>query len=158
MGLTVPGGYYNGWIATRLDYVSAYRSLILKGASVFVNLLGFDVYTDKYQLHIPGVSRVKMVYSCIGFDVLCFWSAFTLAFPQNAKRKLFYLFTGLMVITLLNTIRVAGLAMVRSIQSLRHKHIDHHTIFNIIVYIFIFMMVMKMVNSIKRDSVKTAEF
>jgi len=157
IGLTIPGGYYNEWLAKHLDYVTVFRTLILKGASIFCSLFGFESYTNKYDLYLPGISRVRMVYSCIGFDVLCFWAAFTFAFPQNIKRKLLYFFTGLMAITLVNMIRVGGLAMIHSVQSLRRKHIDHHTIFNVIVYGLIFMMVIKMVNGVKRDSTKTVE-
>lgn len=146
VGLTIPGGYYNEWIANHVDYVSAYRSLILNGASIFTDIAGFDNYVNKYELRIPGISRVRMVYSCIGFNILSFWLAFTLAYPQPLKKKLLYCISGIFLITLMNMMRVAGLAMIRSISSLRHTQFNHHMLFNIIVYAIIFMAIRIMVN------------
>jgi exosortase/archaeosortase family protein len=145
IGVTVPGGIYNKWIANHIDYVSAYRIMILKGASFFVALFGHKGYTDKYTLSIPGIAAVRMVYSCIGFDVLCFWCAFTLAYPQIWRRKLMFTIVGVVAITFLNMLRVGGLVMIRSFVSLRYAHIDHHMLFNIVVYLAIFLMIRSMI-------------
>lgn len=151
VGLTIPGGYYNHWVAEHFDYVSSYRTLLLKGAAVFTSFLGFENFVDRYELHLPGISRVRMVYSCIGFDVLCFWIAFTVAYPQRLRRKVFYVPAGIVVITLLNMMRVGGLAMIRSVKGLRYVQINHHLIFNVIVYVLIFIMISIMIKSTTRE-------
>ncbi|MFN4246732.1 MAG: exosortase/archaeosortase family protein [Flavipsychrobacter sp.] len=145
--LTIPGGLYCRWIATHLDYVSLYRATLLKGASFFVNALGFKNHVDKYTLRIPGISVVRIVYSCLGFNLLCCWVAFTLSYPQHFKRKLQYTFSGIVIITVLNMIRIGGLGMIRSITYLKSAAIDHHLIFNIITYGIIFLMVRKMLQN-----------
>lgn len=149
IGLTIPGGLYNRWIATHLDYTSLYRAILLKGASFFVNALGFKNHVDKYTLRISGISVVRIVYSCLGFNLLCCWIAFTLSYPQHFKRKLQYTCSGIVIITVLNMIRIGGLGMIRSIVSLKTANIDHHLMFNIITYAMIFSMVKKMLKNSK---------
>ncbi|MBS1773982.1 MAG: archaeosortase/exosortase family protein [Bacteroidetes bacterium] len=149
-GITVPGGYYNEWIDNHFNYVAFLRTLILKSAGFVVHHFGFDYTIDQYHLRIPNVSTVKMVFSCIGTGILCFWWAFVLSFPQPAKSKARYLLVGTLVIVLLNILRVAGLVMIRSVNSMKHTKIDHHLIFNIVVYVLIFLMIVRIVDKLDK--------
>lgn len=155
IGLSVKGGIYNEWISANMDYVSAFRLFILKAASFFVKIFGFESEVSSYTLRLSNVSTVKMVYSCIGFDILSFWTAFTFAYPQAWKRKFLFMVLGVLTITFLNVIRVGGLAMIRSIHSIRSLDIDHHLIFNIVVYSVVFIMIhfmIKISNNIRHTN------
>lgn len=154
-GMLIPGGYYCKWLDDNLDYVSGLRNLVLHGGELIVNIFGYDTSIAGYRLSVTGYGGVRMVYSCIGINILCFWIAFVITFPNRLKSKLLYGITGLSVITLLNMIRVGILALIRTKPSLRHADIDHHTIFNIVVYLFIFGMMVRMINNISKT--KTAE-
>jgi exosortase/archaeosortase family protein len=144
IGLTVSGGYYSSFVSNQLDYISAYRRLLLQGASILSRLFGFENHIDNYNLYLHGVSTVKMIYSCIGFNMLFFWVAITLSYPQGIKRKISYLMSGIIGLTILNMLRVGCLAMVRSVKCLKHYNIDHHLIFTLFLYLLIFKMMAMM--------------
>lgn len=155
-GLLIPGGYYSQWMDEHLDYVSALRNLVLHGGQLIVNMFGYETALSGYKLTVIGYGGVRMVYSCIGINILCFWVAFIIAFPNTIKSKIAYGIFGLTVITILNMIRVGALALIRTRHAWRHANIDHHAIFNIVVYAFIFLMMMRMINNIGRRN-KAAE-
>ncbi len=147
ISLTTEGGYYNAWVAKYLDYVSLYRSVLLKSAGAVTGLFGYDYRVDMYHLYINNNSGVRMVYSCIGLNILSFWAAFTLSFPNTRTSKLKYCLSGLIAISLLNVMRIATLAMVRTLHDFKHSQFDHHLIFNIVVYLFIFGSIVHMINN-----------
>jgi exosortase/archaeosortase family protein len=76
--------------------------------------------------------------------MLFFWVAITISYPQGIKRKVSYLLSGMIGLTLLNIVRVGCLAMVRSVKGLKHYDIDHHLIFTAILYLLIFKMMAMM--------------
>lgn len=145
-GILSPGGYYNAWLATNLNYVSALRVVLLKGAQVFVCLFGFDGIANTNYLQIKGAT-IRIVYSCIGINVLCFWWAFIISFPQTIKRKLSFFPLGTMLIILLNIVRIGMLAMIHSAPGHKHSNIDHHLLFNIILYTFIFFLLTRFIDN-----------
>ncbi|OSZ82604.1 hypothetical protein CAP35_04885 [Chitinophagaceae bacterium IBVUCB1] len=151
-GLLVPGGYYSLWMDNNLDYVSALRHLMLKGGALIVSAFGYETKLSDYTLRIQGYGGVRMVYSCIGINILCFWVAFVAAFPARLKDKWIYGIGGLAAITILNMLRVAILVLIKTIPSLQHKQIDHHLIFNITVYAFIFLMMVRMINNVSKKA------
>jgi exosortase/archaeosortase family protein len=145
-GLAVPGGYYSEWVASYFNYVSTLRNFILHGAALIVSGLGYQPAVTEYCMIIPGISTVKMVFSCVGTAILCFWWAFVLAFPLlNIRQKIVYLIAGTGLIIILNIFRVACLAMIRGITFFRHSSFDHHMVFNIVVYGLIMLMVRQII-------------
>ncbi|MDB5134263.1 MAG: hypothetical protein JWP37_866, partial [Mucilaginibacter sp.] len=58
-----------------------------------------------------------------------------IAYPKKLKPKLSFLITGILVIELLNIVRFVLLALFWNKQ--KGLILDHHTIFNIIIYIII---------------------
>jgi exosortase/archaeosortase family protein len=156
-GILIPGGYYNEWAAQHLNYVDALRTLILNGGLLFANVLGYSGHTEGHYLHLANGRSVRMVYSCIGVSVLCFWWAFVISFPQRVKQKLVYMLVGTALIVVLNMMRVGGLAMIRAVGGLKDMNIDHHLIFNIVVYGVIFLLVMQMIRHSMRG-IKTGKY
>jgi exosortase/archaeosortase family protein len=66
---------------------------------------------------------------------MSFFTAFVIAYPKKLKRKLIFLITGLICIQVLNVFRFVLLAVLWNKKS--KLILDHHTIFNIIIYIII---------------------
>jgi exosortase/archaeosortase family protein len=120
------------FLANYLDYVRGLRFILLKSSAQILKWLGFPTITDEYNLLVAGRGMIQLVYSCLGFGVMSFFSAFVLAYPKKWKPKIIFLFTGLFAIQLLNIIRFVVLALFWHPQN--NKIIDHHTIFNLFIY------------------------
>jgi len=134
-GLTSPGNHYSAFLAQHLNYISGLRWLLLKGSAQVLDWLGFTVITNDYELLVPGHPIIQLVYSCLGLGVMSFFAAFVLAYPIKFKTKIGFLLGGLLGIQILNVARFVLLALFWTRNESRI--IDHHAIFNIIVYILI---------------------
>jgi len=71
----------------------------------------------------------------LGLGVISFFAAFVLAYPKPLQGKWLFLISGIVVIELLNIVRFVLLAIFWDKRS--SQIIDHHTIFNISIYIII---------------------
>jgi len=134
-GLTTPGNSYSRFFTDHLNYIQGLRWLLLKCSALVLNAFGFIAIHNSYELLVPGHLTIKLVYSCLGLGIISFFSAFVLAYPEKLKQKLLFLTGGILGIELLNVIRFVLLALFWSKSE--NKVIDHHTIFNIIIYILI---------------------
>ncbi len=84
---------------------------------------------------------ISIVYSCLGFGVMSFWTAFALAAEGTKKSRLIWLFAGLVSLWLLNVLRIT-LVLIAANKGWRFPFgWDHHTWFNIIAYAFIFVLI-----------------
>lgn len=126
---------YNIFLAENLNYISVLRQILLAGTAFALKCMGFAFVTNEYNLLIAGRGAIRLVYSCLGLGVMSFFTAFVLAYPKKWKAKLIFLFTGLVAIELLNIIRMAMVALFWSKQA--QQIIDHHIIFNGIIYLII---------------------
>lgn len=134
-GITSEGSYYNHFLATHLNYIAWLRWLLLKCSSLILTSLGYQVITNQYQLLVVGIGSIRLVYTCLGLGVMSFFAAFVLAYPKPVKQKLIFLFAGLFIIQFLNIMRFVLLSLFWNRRA--QQIIDHHTIFNIIIYIII---------------------
>ncbi|WP_299590407.1 hypothetical protein [Mucilaginibacter sp.] len=91
--------------------------------------------TNNYELLVPGHATIQLVYSCLGLGVISFFAAFVLAYPVKFKSKIAFLIGGILGIEFLNVIRFVLLSLFWNRNE--NRVIDHHAIFNIIVYIII---------------------
>ncbi len=134
-GLTTPGGQYSPFLAEHLNYIQALRWVLLKCSALILKCFGFVAITNNYELLVAGHGAIILVYSCLGLGIISFFTAFVLAYPKPHKQKIIFLLSGIFTIQFLNIIRFVVLAL------FMNKHpgaiIDHHTIFNIFIYIVI---------------------
>ncbi len=107
----------------------------MSATSFLLKCFGFATVNNEYQLRVAGSGGIRLVYSCLGLGIMSFFTAFVLAYPKKWKDKLIFLFLGLLAIELLNIIRMAIVALFWSKQA--QQIIDHHIIFNGIIYIII---------------------
>jgi exosortase/archaeosortase family protein len=97
--------------------------------------MGFATITNQYELLVAGRGIIVLIYSCLGLGVISFFTAFVLAYPVKFRSKITFLIGGILGIEVLNIIRFVLLALFWNRN--KNRIIDHHTIFNIIVYIII---------------------
>lgn len=151
-GLTVPGGSYSPWLDHNADYISGLRNFILNGASTLLSWLGYDNRVYGYFMEVIDGKTIRMVYSCIGLSILCMWWAFIISFPQSLKNKLIYFFGGTAFIIGLNIIRIALVAIAPRNLTIFNIPVDHHDIFNIVVYGIIILFIFRIINKSSKDT------
>lgn len=136
------GTYYIPFFADYLDYISWIRNLLLQGASLVARLFGYETqFEDPFLIRVVSGRGVFVAFSCVGYGVMSFWSAYVLANRWNFPSSLLWLFFGNILIVLINIFRI-GLFLVAINKQVRFPFgIDHHTWFNIVAYIAIFVMI-----------------
>jgi exosortase/archaeosortase family protein len=76
---------------------------------------------------------------------MSFFTAFVLAYPKSLKSKLWFLPLGLVLIQTLNVIRFVLLGLYWKQSGLR-KHLDHHDIFNMVLYVALLAVIYLWIN------------
>ncbi|HEY9003252.1 MAG TPA: hypothetical protein VIM89_17975 [Mucilaginibacter sp.] len=133
--LTSHGKHYNSFIDQHLNYIRGLRHILLATTKFIINSFGFSCLTNDYQLMVAGHGIIDVIYSCLGLGVMSFFAAFVIAYPKKLRAKLIFLLTGLICIQILNVFRFVLLAVLWNKKS--KLILDHHIIFNIIIYIII---------------------
>jgi exosortase/archaeosortase family protein len=153
-GLTSTGHLYNAFLAEHLNYIAWLRYLLLHISAQVLNWLGFTAITSDYELLVAGRATIQLVYSCLGLGVISFFTAFVLAYPKKLKAKLVFLISGILLIEVLNIFRFVLLALFWNKK--QGTIIDHHTIFNIIIYIIIAISIYFWVKHDDKNRIATA--
>lgn len=135
LGITTPGNYYTAFLADHLNYVQWLRTLLLQCSKQILVWMGFTTIINNIDLLVVGHNIIELAYSCLGFGVMSFLAAFVIAYPKPLKHKIIFFIAGVLTFQVLNVIRFILLALYW--QSKETKIIDHHTIFNIIIYVII---------------------
>jgi exosortase/archaeosortase family protein len=135
------GKYYNSYIAQNFDYIQGLKYALIKPAVWLIKLVGFYAIHNEMDVMVVNGPYLRVNYSCLGLGVMSFLAAFIIAFPAKLKSKIRLFIFGMLMIYILNVLRIAGLGiLLRIFKSQRSNFTYHHEIFNIIVYIFIFVV------------------
>jgi exosortase/archaeosortase family protein len=130
------GKLYAVFFDKHLNFISGLRYVLIESSAAILNILGYETRTNVYQMLVVGHNLVHVGYDCLGFGVMSFFTAFVIAYPGLLKTKLYFWGIGLLVIQLLNLSRFVILSIYW--RPTKNVYIsDHHTIFNIIVYMII---------------------
>lgn len=133
---TSPGSrHYNQFIANNLDYIKGLRWLLLTSSTNWLNTLGFTAIHNNYNLLVAGHGSIQVVYKCLGLGVISFFTAVVIAYPKPTKAKVAFIITGIFALLFLNIVRFMLLALYWT--NADNMTLDHHTIFNFIIYIII---------------------
>ena len=142
IGLSTEENTYIPFVAQYLDYITPLRHSILFCAEKLLHAFHYStIWTDEYTVGITGGQSVRMVYSCVGYGVMSFWTAFVLANSGNVAKKSKWLVTGLFILWVLNVLRIFLFLLALNKNSDPSEMIDHHTVFNIVAYGFIFLLI-----------------
>ena len=136
LGITSPSDHYIAFFDTHLNFIAWLRYTLIEGSAAILNLLGYQTKTATYQMLVVGHNTIYVNYDCLGFGVMSFFTAFVLTYPGILKPKLYFWGIGLIVIQLINLARFVILSLYWH-RSTSVYLSDHHTIFNIVVYILL---------------------
>ncbi len=151
-GLAAPGNYYSPFIDKHLDCASWLRMSLLSGSKIFLALIGYKtVITDVHHLQMYQGVSVQLVYACLGVGVMSFWNAFVFANRGSWKRKLAWMLGGTLMLWLINVLRISLVLLANNKQWSIPLGWDHHTWFNIIAYIFIFVLIYLYDRNLKKN-------
>ena len=157
IGLVAPGGLYSSFLDQHLNYIVAWREFYIGTTAKILTAMGYKVFTNSTRLIVEHHSGIKLIYTCLGYGVMSFFAAFIIAFPKSLKSKLVFLICGLIGIQALNILRFALLALYWRQYRLRFGYIDHHTIFNICIYLIILISIYLWTNtSVKKNATNSA--
>ncbi len=113
---------------------------ILSRQTIWVlNLFGqsneYSYEWDKLEDIILFKNKSKLVIAdkCNGLELLLLYAALIIAIPSNIKRKLYFIFGGIILIHCVNVLRCCGLAILKIQNSLMFDF-AHHFLFNFVIY------------------------
>jgi exosortase/archaeosortase family protein len=135
------GKFYNETIAQNFDYIQGLKTALIKPAVWIIKFCGFYAIHNEMDVMIVNGPYLRVNYSCLGLGVMSFLAAFIIAFPAKLKSKINLFIVGMIMIYVLNVCRIAGLGiLLRIFRSQRNNFTYHHEIFNVIVYVIIFIL------------------
>ncbi len=142
IGYAAPGNRYSPFIDHYFDYVSGLKITLMKGAAVIASVFGYHtIEMPGYIVRVPAAKGVIIAYDCVGYGVMSFWIAFVLASEGTWKKRLLWLFGGLLFIWIINVIRIGMYLVALNKGWPMPLGFDHHTWFNVFAYGGIFLMI-----------------
>ena len=140
IGITAKGGFYIPFLDQHLNYINWWRTFTIKSSATILQWMDYNVYTHNFHLKVIGKHGFTLVYTCLGYGIMSVFTAFVLAFPGKIKSRYGFLVLGIVIIQLLNTLRLILLALYWDRRAPLLK-IDHHDLFNIVVYAILILLV-----------------
>lgn len=122
--------------------IEKFTYFLLTASRYSLELFGYKVITFGKTIRVIDDIAMHGVYldrGCMGRNVLLAYSGLILATPGNLKNKLWYIPLGMAIITLVNIIRISGLAII-SYCCEEYVDINHHFVFKIAAWIVIFIL------------------
>lgn len=148
IGLSAPTGYYSPFIAKHLNIMQWQGDALLKCSSTLLEWIGMPNTISGNMLYVTNGITVQLNTGCLGIGLFSMWWAFVLAFPANRGTKIRYFILGTVLIFVLNSMRIAavGWAYTRFRHNPTLRQVDHHMVFNIMMYILLFLMMRSWIN------------
>ncbi len=152
IGIVSPGGKtYSPFLDRYANFPAWLTYFICKSAMFNLKLLGYSVYQKALNnvTITPGAS-VNIIWACLGFGVMSFWTAFVVSHKARWKYKVKWLFIGIGLITIINIIRIDLISLAYFHNWITFKSIDPHLSFNIVSYIAIFILTFWFIDRYKK--------
>jgi exosortase/archaeosortase family protein len=135
LGITSPGNYYSAFLDNNLNFIQWLRCMLLNVSAGILSLLGYQTRTNATELLVVGRNIIIIGHDCLAIGVMCFFTAFVLAYPRPWPKKLVFLATGL---TGIQTLNIARFVLLSLFYKKNKVYIaDQHTLYNVIVYVII---------------------
>jgi exosortase/archaeosortase family protein len=133
--------FYNAYISNHFDYIQGLKTALIVPAVWIIKLFGFYAIHNEMDVLVVAGPHLRINYSCLGLGVMSFLAAFVIAFPAKLKSKIKLLVLGLIMIYILNMLRIVALGVLLGFfESQRDNFTYHHEVFNILVYIILFIV------------------
>ncbi len=151
-GIAIKGGFYSSFVEKYFNLSAWLRTSLIAGTKLFVSFFNIEtIRTSEYILRIPNANGIKIVYSCLGFAVMSFWTAYIIATAADKQKKIRWLFIGLLLIWIINVLRISMVIIAGRKEWKFPLGLDHHSWFNIIAYLAIFIMMYLFEKNIKKS-------
>lgn len=151
-GLAVVGGYYSPFVEKYFNLASWVRQAIMFCTQYFVSLFGLKTHLEtEFLLRDESGAAIILIYGCLGVGVFSFWIAYTLASTIKSLKKIIWLLIGLLILWSINVVRIGLVLMASKNKWTFPLGLDHHTWFNIVAYLFIFIMIILFEKNIKNQ-------
>lgn len=112
---------------------------VIKPAYFILKFSGFETFIHYDILWITGSKGVRIDNVCTGLDLIVNFVLLIGAYPGDLKKKLIVIPIGVVLIVFLNITRVIALLHAQLNHSSWIKY-DFHYLYNIAVYVVIFIM------------------
>ena len=149
-GVAVVGGFYSSFIHDYFNIASWIRQGLMFSTKLFLSIINVNTTIEsEFVLRATPHSGIKLVFGCLGIAVYSFWIAYIVASIATIKKKLAWLFIGLFLLWGINVVRI-GLVLLALINKWVFPFgLDQHTWFNIVAYLFIFILIFFFEKSVK---------
>lgn len=145
IGITAPGGYYIEWLNKNANYIEGLTQGLIKCTVAVLHILGYDTFVADNWLRVSGKGGFILAYECLGYGIMSFFTAFVVAYPKPDKSKYLFLPLGLLLIQILNIARFVLLSLYWK-GSIFKGLIDHHDLFNLILYACLMFVIYLWIN------------
>ena len=137
IGLTSEeGSLYSPWVKNNFDIVAGFRQGLLAVSQKALESIGYETNRSGYDLRIADKSGIRLVYGCLGFELISGYTALVLAYPFAGWRTILFIALGIVLINVLNVVRIVALTILFSNgHTGDFNFLDHHDLFNIAVVI-----------------------
>lgn len=131
-------------------YDQKFIGLIIENSDILLRGMGFNTFKvlqdrDMQVLGIDGGSGVWIGSNCNAITLFALFAVFVIAYPGNAKNKVWFVPLGILLIHCINILRVVALAII-NIKAPQYLDFNHTYTFTFLVYGFIFLLWMFWVN------------
>jgi len=155
IAVTAPGGYYSSFIDHYFNIIAWLKQSLINGSGFLLKMAGYETYTlDNFIIRLVNGKGVRIAHDCSGHGIISFWLAYILSIDLSLKKRLYWLFGGLILLWMINVTRISLLILALNKNWPMPLNIDHHDWFNIISYLFIFVMIFfldKMSNKVDKS-------
>lgn len=127
-------GIYHWNIPPQYDLIYILRNTLKYPVSWILQLAGHKTYISLKGVHLKEGGTIFISFSCLGIKVMLVYISMILAYP--GRRKLLFLFSGLLMIHILNISRMSALLFML-LHHAREKAFIAHDVFNYGSYVII---------------------
>jgi exosortase/archaeosortase family protein len=144
--IVVPDGrVYFAFCDNYLNFFEFIKNFVFQVSIFLSNLFNAGAYqATTNTLRLEGGGHLVMKDVCYGLGLMSVWVAFVLADSTSWKRKLLWCVAGIFALLLINSLRVTLLLIALknrwNIHLLDGYALTHHTLFNIVAYALIFLL------------------
>ena len=96
-------------------------------------------YAVAMDIRRDGQQTLRIADACNGLELMVLYIGFIICFPAPARRKLVFILSGCVLITILNILRCAALVIV-FVRYKKYLDFSHHFAFTFLIYAFIFIL------------------
>jgi len=152
--------FLNGYLSNTnspvfLKYWYGGYHILLKSAMFcsthLIAVFSDTVITTTYRnITLGNHGSLYVANVCLGADVMFIFAAFVIAYPGQQKAKFWFIPVGIVAIHLVNILRITGLCLTK-IYWPTMMDPNHHVIFNIIIFSFVFMLWIRWITHYSKD-------